>query len=148
MFKLLGNIYYSPTATEVAIGQRLSKLFLPKYHILNSGSIYESMIFFVVITSLLSRVQRYTFIFNCQTFIRTICIFLLYLYSRPFFPLLFGLTIAVCYPLSVTYGLKSSSRQNTIAITLKQNCIIVRNIVVYMLYIYCHTYYIYSTTPI
>ena len=39
MFKLLGNNYYSPTATEVAIGLRSSKLFLPKNHILNSGSI-------------------------------------------------------------------------------------------------------------
>ena len=82
MFKLLGNIYYSPTATEVAIGLRSSKLFLPKYHILNSDSICRLIIFFVVITSLLSRVQRYIFIFNCQTFIRTICIFFLCLYSR------------------------------------------------------------------
>ena len=82
MFKLLGNIYYSPTATEVAIGLRSSKLFLPKHHILNSDSICRLIIFFVVITSLLSRVQRYIFIFNCQTFIRTICIFFLCLYSR------------------------------------------------------------------
>ena len=53
MFKLLGNNYYSPTATEVAIEQRLSKLFLSKYHILNNGSICRLIIFFVVITSLL-----------------------------------------------------------------------------------------------
>ena len=63
MFKLLGNNYYSPTATEVAIGQRSSKLFLPKYHILNSGSICKLIIFFVVIISLLSRVQKYTIFF-------------------------------------------------------------------------------------
>ena len=127
MLKLLGNSY-SPTATKresaVAIGQRSSKLFLPKSHILNSGSIaccilsikyfvwyiivckncsifsiifprhnrlYTSRIatqstpqpmpllsirpiagnnrngigmsFFVVITSLLLKVQKYTFIF-------------------------------------------------------------------------------------
>jgi len=37
MLKLLVN-YYSPTATEVAIRQRSSKLFLPKYHILDGGS--------------------------------------------------------------------------------------------------------------
>ena len=43
MFKLLGNNYYSPIATEVAIEQRSSKLFLPKYHILNSGNIYGSI---------------------------------------------------------------------------------------------------------
>ena len=59
MFKLLGNNCYSPTATEVAIGLRSPKLFLPKHHILNSGSICRLIIFFVVITSLLSRVQRY-----------------------------------------------------------------------------------------
>ena len=53
MFKFLGNNYYSPTATEVAIEQRLSKLFLSKYHILNNGSICRLIIFFVVITSLL-----------------------------------------------------------------------------------------------
>ena len=78
MFKLLGN-NYSPTATEresaVAIGQRSSKLFLPKSHIFNSGirpiagnnrnGTYMS--FFVVITSLLLKVQNYIFIFNYQT---------------------------------------------------------------------------------
>jgi hypothetical protein len=78
MLKLLGNSY-SPTATKresaVAIGQRSSKLFLPKYHILNSGISPIAgnnrngigMSFFVVITSLLLKVQRYTFIFNYQT---------------------------------------------------------------------------------
>ena len=78
MFKLLGN-NYSPTATEresaVAIGQRSSKLFLPKYHIFNSGIRPIAgnnrngigMSFFVVITSLLLKVQKYTFIFNYQT---------------------------------------------------------------------------------
>ena len=59
MFKLLGNNCYIPTATEVAIGLRSSKLFLPKYHILDGGSICRLIIFFLVITSLLSRVQRY-----------------------------------------------------------------------------------------
>ena len=53
MFKLLGNNYYSPTATEVAIGLRSSKLFLPKNHILDGSSICRLIIFFVVITSLL-----------------------------------------------------------------------------------------------
>ena len=53
MFKLLDNNYYIPTATEVAIGQRSSKLFLLKYHILNSGSICRLIIFSIVITSLL-----------------------------------------------------------------------------------------------
>ena len=67
MFKLLGNNYYIPTATEVAIGQRSPKLFLPKYHILDGGSICRRIIFFIVITSLLLRVQRYIFIFNYQT---------------------------------------------------------------------------------
>jgi hypothetical protein len=74
MLKLLGN-NYSPTATEresaVAIGQHSSKLFLPKSQILNSGISPIAgnnrngigMSFFVVITSLLLKVQKYTFIF-------------------------------------------------------------------------------------
>ena len=78
MLKLLGNSY-SPTATKresaVAIGQRSSKLFLPKYHILNSGIPPIAgnnrngigMSFFVVIILLVLKVQRYTFIFNYQT---------------------------------------------------------------------------------
>ena len=78
MFKLLGN-NYSPTATEresaVAIGQRSSKLFLPKYHIFNSGIRPIAgnnrngigMSFFVVIILLVLKVQNYTIIFNYQT---------------------------------------------------------------------------------
>jgi hypothetical protein len=74
MLKLLGN-NYSPTAMEresaVAIEQRSSKLFLPKSQILNSGIRPIAgnnrngigMSFFVVITSLLLKVQKYTFIF-------------------------------------------------------------------------------------
>ena len=78
MFKLLGN-NYSPTATEresaVAIGQRSSKLFLPKYHILNSGISPIAgnnrngigVSFFVVIILLVLKVQNYIFICNRQT---------------------------------------------------------------------------------
>ena len=75
MFKLLGNNYYSPTATEresaVAAGQRSSKLFLPKNHIV--GGVFtinwvNNIIFCrVAILPLLLRVQNYTFIFNYQT---------------------------------------------------------------------------------
>ena len=71
MFKLLGNNYYSPTATEVAAGQRSSKLFLPKNQII--GGVFtinwDNNIIFcsVVILPLLLKVQKYTFIFNYQT---------------------------------------------------------------------------------
>ena len=76
--QILGN-NYSPTATEresaVAIGQRSSKLFLPKYHIFNSGIRPIAgnnrngigMSFFVVIILLVLKVQNYIFIFNYQT---------------------------------------------------------------------------------
>ena len=67
----MGN-YYSPTATEVAIGQRSPKLFLPKNQI--GGGVFNinwvnNIIFCrIAILPLLLRVQNYTFIFYYQTF--------------------------------------------------------------------------------